>query len=615
MKINHNLSALSAYRNLSVNNTNSASSLEKLSSGLRINRASDDAAGLAISEKMRSQIRGLEMAERNTLDGVSFVQTAEGALSSVHDMLQRMRELSVQAANDSNTKVDRDAIQQEINQLTNEVNRISNATEFNTKKLLDGSLSDEVTTITTGAKAVTPVQGVYTIDLSTAFAAGETITIDGETFKAAGAGGTDLANGFFKSDTTTNQATALKEVIDANPILSAKYTVTVSTNDIILTQKTGSSVEPIISDTGIAADATLALATLQKYTIGLSAPFSPTETITIDGVAFTAGTDFNVTSATTQSSTLKTAIEANPTLSAKYTVTDASPDIILTQKVGGLSALTISDTGTTANATASSTNTTAAGVTEVKAVRGIYQFHAGSSDITIDGVKLKYDEEGVTGWDDAYALRDKINADTTLSVNYTASVVDGKIQLTQKSTKETETAPKLSNNSLVALQIGANQGQTVSLELKNMQAVAIGISRIDSGGEKEITLSNGKKLTVWYTATKQANDGVSDKLIEYTVDVSSHEKAAAAITVFEDAITRVSAERSRLGAVQNRLDHTVDNLKYMAENVTASESRIRDLDMALEMTTFTKNNILVQSAQAMLAQANQLPQGVLQLLQ
>src|SRR4051812_13547919 len=137
MKINHNIAALNAYRNLSVNNSTTAKSLEKLSSGLRINRASDDAAGLAISEKMRSQIRGLDMAERNALDGVSFVQTAEGALSSVHSMLQRMRELAVQAANDSNTTVDRDAIQQEINQLTNEVNRISNATEFNTKKLLD----------------------------------------------------------------------------------------------------------------------------------------------------------------------------------------------------------------------------------------------------------------------------------------------------------------------------------------------------------------------------------------------------------------------------------------------------------------------------------------------
>lgn len=317
MKINHNIAALNAYRNLSVNNNNTAKSLEKLSSGLRINRASDDAAGLAISEKMRSQIRGLDMAERNALDAVSFVQTAEGALSSTHSILQRMRELAVQAANDSNTTVDRNAIQQEINQLTNEINRIANTTEFNTKKLLNGDL---------------------------------------------------------------------------------------------------------------------------------------------------------------QSGVGKTAI----------------------------------------------------------------------------------------------------------------------------------------------MQIGANQGQTVSLEIKNMKSTAIGISVSGAAtftGSTNITLSDGvTSLAVWYTSGVSANDGVSNTMVQHTLDVSTHEHAAAAITAFEDAIQRVSAERSRLGAIQNRLEHTVDNLKYMSENTTAAESRIRDLDMATEMSTYTKNNILVQSAQAMLAQANQLPQGVLQLL-
>ncbi len=203
-----------------------------------------------------------------------------------------------------------------------------------------------------------------------------------------------------------------------------------------------------------------------------------------------------------------------------------------------------------------------------------------------------------------------------LIANYSATVTpDGKIELTQKPTKEKATPPAIANGTnLVALQIGANQGQTVSLEIKNMQASALGISSTNLNGKQDITLSNGGQLTVWYTATKQSNNGVSDNLTEYTIDVSSHDKAAAAISAFDDAISRVSAERSRMGAVQNRLDHTVDNLKYMNENVTASESRVRDLDMALEMSTYTKNNILVQSAQAMLAQANQLPQGVLQLL-
>ncbi|MFJ8257669.1 flagellin [Peribacillus asahii] len=318
MKINHNISALNAYRNLSNNNITTSKNLEKLSSGLRINRAADDAAGLAISEKMRSQIRGLDMAERNTLDAVSFVQIAEGGLSANHSLLQRMRELAVQAANDTNTETDRDAIQQEINELTKEVNRISNTTEFNTKKLLNGELQTE----------------------------GEAGAVDG------------------------------------------------------------------------------------------SAP--------------------------------------------------------------------------------------------------------------------------------------------------------------------------------AVMQIGANAGQTVSIELKNMGALYLGITNA-GGGENSVTLSDGEtELDVVYTEIdiNEIEGGES----QYAVDVSTHENAAAAITLFSDAIQRVSTERARLGAIQNRLEYTADNLRYMSENTTASESRIRDVDMALEMTAYTKNNILVQSAQAMLAQANQLPQGVLQLL-
>lgn len=524
MKINHNIAALNAYRNLSNNNATTAKSLEKLSSGLRINRASDDAAGLAISEKMRSQIRGLDMAQRNALDGVSFIQTAEGALSSTHSILQRMRELAVQAANDSNTDTDRSAIQEEINQMTNEVNRISNSTEFNAKKLLNGSLSNEATTIVPGVTAVTAKQGDYKITLSAAFGNNETITIDGEIFTAnTTSGSTITATGVFASDTPANQATNLKAVIDANAKLSAKYTVTVSGNDITLKQNTNKE--------------------------------TPTAPV-------------------------------------------------------------VTDTGATANATPS---TITAGVTGVTAVNGVYQLQVGPRNITIDGITLAYDETNVAGWKDATNLAIKINSDAVLKLDYTATVTtEGKIQLKQVSGQESATAPKLDNNNLVVLQIGANQGQTVSLELKNMQAATLGLSRADydgtQGGKQTITGANGETLTAWYTTTKQSNNGITDNLTEYTLDISTNEKASAAISVLDDAIQRVSSERSRMGAVQNRLDYAVDNLKYMSENTTSSESRIRDLDMALEMTNYTKNNILVQSAQAMLAQANQLPQGVLQLL-
>ena len=275
MKINHNISALNAYRNLATNTTNTNKNLEKLSSGLRINKASDDAAGLAISEKMRSQIRGLNMAERNALDGVSLIQTAEGSLSSVHEMLQRMRELAVQSANGTFEDQDREAIQEEFNQLSQEIDRVSENTEFNELPLLNGS--------------------------------------------KGGNGG------------------------------------------------------PLELD-----------------------------------------------------------------------------------------------------------------------------FH-----------------------------------------------------------------------------IGANEGQTITLEIQKMSAEELGID---------------------------------------SLNVQSSDAAATAISKIDAAIAKVSAERSNLGAVQNRLEHTITNLQTMSENLTSAESRIRDVDMALEMTEFTKNTILNQAAQAMLAQANQLPQGVLQLL-
>ncbi|PPA70248.1 flagellin [Jeotgalibacillus proteolyticus] len=291
MRINHNIQALNAYRNLNQTMGATSKSLEKLSSGLRINRAADDAAGLAISEKMRSQIRGLEMAERNTLDAVSLIQTAEGALSSVHDILQRMRELSVQAANGTLEGQDRQAIQTEINELTLEIDRIADTTQFNQKKLLSGSTA----------------------------------------------------------------------------------------------------------------------------------------------------------------------------------------------------------------------------------------------------------------------------ADGQLSVKF---------------------------------QIGSNQDEMLTLSLSPMDASKLGIGR-----------------TAADAPSAPGTNAVKG------VNIGTVEAASQAITTFENAIRLVSEERSKLGAIQNRLEHTVTNLQTANENLTSAESRVRDLDMAKEMSAFTRNNILNQAGQAMLAQANQLPQGILQLLQ
>lgn len=303
MIINHNLNAMNAHRNMATNNVNSGKSMEKLSSGLRINRAGDDAAGLAISEKMRGQIRGLDQASRNSQDGISMIQTAEGALNETHSILQRMRELAVQSANDTNVSTDREAIQGELNQLTSEITRIGNTTEFNTQKVLNGG-----------------------------------------------------------SASTINQT-------------------------------------------------------------------------------FTA-----------------------------------------------------------------------------------------------------------------------------------------------------------------TLQIGANESQTFKIEIKDMRANALGLTNAASGTNPGDT--NTAALT----------DTSVDGTDEFALNVGSTAAAGTAITTINTAINTVSTERAKLGAYQNRLEHTIANLNTASENLSASESRIRDVDMAKEMMSFSKNNILSQAAQAMLAQANQQPQGVLQLL-
>jgi len=398
MIINHNIAALNTHRQLGTNNAQASKNLEKLSSGLKINKAGDDAAGLAISEKMRGQIRGLDMAQKNSQDAISLIQTAEGALNETHSILQRMRELAVQAGNDTNTGSDRGEIQKEMNSLTSEINRIGNTTEFNTQKLLDGGKD-----VTTAAAAeVVGVTAVAAVE-SLTYASGSH-TIDGEVISAVG-----VAN-----------VADLAALMNTNAKLAEKFDIKVSGAVVSFTQKAGFE----------SATATVGL---------------------------TAGT---------------------------------------------------------------------AGVSGVAAKAAV-----------ASGESLQF-------------------------------------------------------------QIGANQNQSMTLDIADMRADKLGLTGTGSG----------------FTTGKTVTDGTNNTLAESALDVSSHTNAAKAVTTIQAAIDKVSAERSKLGANQNRLEHTINNLGTSSENLTAAESRIRDVDMAKEMMDFTKNNILTQAAQAMLAQANQQPQGVLQLL-
>lgn len=446
MRINHNITALNTYRQLSMNNTSGAKSIEKLSSGLRINRAGDDAAGLAISEKMRAQIRGLEMASKNAQDGISLIQIAEGALNETHSILQRMRELAVQSANDTNTADDRAELQKEIDQLLSEIDRIGNTTEFNTKKLLNGGASVSGT-VGSGLTGVTIVGGT------------------GET-------------------------------------------------------QVGSSVTITAVKVATSASATKANAFSDGKVAG--------------GLAFSVnGTNFNFAGGTSIDDVLKSINDAG--LGVKATVESDANLKLETTAVGSAATLTT-------NLTDGSTMVTARGQDATVTLVGGETYIAEGNIITIQSGNAK-------------GLQIEVSKDI--------------------SSVGTNNKITVNHNGTLNLQIGANANQEMNIGIRDMRAAALGV--------------NGLKVT----------------------DQAS---AKTAITTIDHAIRTVSGERSKLGAYQNRLEHTINNLGTSAENLTAAESRIRDVDMAKEMMEFTKNNILVQAAQAMLAQANMTPQGVLQLL-
>ena len=414
MIINHNMNAMNANRNMGINNNATAKSMEKLSSGLRINRAGDDAAGLAISEKMRGQIRGLDQASRNSEDGISLIQTAEGALNETHSILQRMRELSVQSANDTNVAVDRDAIQEEMSALTKEIDRIAKDTEFNTQNLLDGSFS---------GKLQIGANGGQDMDIS----------------------------------------------IDAMDANSLGLTGGV-------TSKVGNSIDVSQKD-GKLADGT-------------------------------------------------------------YTVAKGK-DAIIDAK--------------------------------------------GNQVAKIDGNVIK-------------DMKDKEILDVSSKVVFTEgatiTINDGKLTVTQGKTDDKLASGNYKISGTNVLRDG---------EL---------VGKLETGS---IKLDDGTTITADKLGLKEIVDG--DEFTIHGVDASTQAKASASIETVNDAIEKVSKQRAQLGAIQNRLEHTTASLDNTSENLQSAESRVRDVDMAKEMMTFSKNNILQQAAQSMLAQANQQPQGVLSLLQ
>ncbi len=523
MVVQHNMSAANANRMMNVTTTSLSKSTEKLSSGYKINRAADDAAGLSISEKMRGQIRGLSKASSNAQDGISLIQTAEGALNESHSILQRMRELSVQAANGTETDDDREAVQNEIEQLQSELTRISDTTEFNTMKLLDGSQSGEKVSVSVGKSAATGA--------TTSNAAVAQVNTSADAVAA-------LADG----KSTTFSVTALDK---NNNATTATVTISYDKTTKKFTDKDGNEVGTAAAEAATAAETAKAIA---KALSGTS-----------------LGDSFDIASDATQKLTF-TAKEAGTSANSVLVSVDGAEG-----KVAGA---------------------TTKGSEEYTAINKEIGSYNGTGNIedkifTVNGEKFVYvDDPSKLGDDykDVNYIQVK-TAGTVAADDATAmaKLINSKTGIAAEADKTTTTTVNLKPSSTatgkgIELQIGANEGQTMSFTLGDMSAAALGV------------------------------DGSN-------VDLSSQESAKKATTTIDNAIKTISKARGQMGAVQNRLEHTINNLDTASENLQTSESRIRDTDMAKEMVEYSKNNILMQAGQSMLAQANQSNQGVLSLLQ
>ena len=565
MIVQHNMSAMNANRMLGITNSSLAKSTEKLSSGYKINRAADDAAGLSISEKMRSQIRGLNKASDNAQDGISLIQTAEGALNESHSILQRMRELSVQASNGTETDDDREAVQKEISQLQDELTRISSTTEFNTMKLLDGSL---------GSKSASSQGAVLT---------GTNVA----TFSATG-----LDSNSVKKDLSGLAGTTVKDTfeIDGQKFtidwskgkakdFASKYSVDLANMTESQTKALASDLETLLNesaaDAGVSGTVKVAYKADGQITVTSnnngeksSFGFVGTDATTVgDGANATDSLGAVMFSGTAGANAAKTA--------------DATMKIANTIANNSTFTMTINGTEVQAKITAAineGDDMKAAATTIQDAVQtAVDAYNTAMGTGTTTEALTKTDFTVTANKDGSFNI--EYAGDKEVSFSFGEATVNGltgttatKLGLTNK-----QSASATSNKG-IELQIGANEGQTMEFTIDDMSAAALGVA--------------GNK-----------------------VDLATQSGAQKATTTIDAAIKKVSAQRSKLGAVQNRLEHTIANLDTAAENTQTSESRIRDTDMAEEMVAYSKNNILLQAGQSMLAQANQSNQGVLSLLQ
>ena len=653
MVVQHNLQAINANRMLGITQGTLSSSTEKLSSGYKINRAADDAAGLSISEKMRKQIRGLTKASSNAEDGISAVQTAEGALQEVTDMLQRMNELAVQASNGTNSTTDRQSIQDEIDQLTTEIDRVAETTKFNETYLLkgnaDGTSSSQLVNAHDAGLAGKLVDNgktaKFTVDSK--LNEGDKVTIAGAEYTigtdAAGKSGTD---GYKKipgavdttkvsaGDSITQKSTGISyTVVDKATVADltgTDYEITPSKSTFTVTHADGStSVYDAINDATdaknviakeLAAGSTITL-TADKN--GKACNIEIVNSLTTTGAnreisSIKAGTVDELVKESkiaTDSTQLKegdsVTINGNTTTFLANTPATASDlaDIISKLDDGAKVQIGRNDGNNTKTAVEYTVGSKTDVVNKVYTVADLANLIQDGDDVNIATNAKDYDainEAGAKGITiSTKGAIDAANKYTAVgNVKSEDSDVISKADALQKIAEElqkassigTDTAATVKNNNDGTFDI--NKG---SVEVKDKLNFSLHV-----GADADMT----NKITVNLESMSAAGLGIKGINVNDETGMS----ATYAVDSIEDAIKKVSSQRSALGAVQNRLEHTIKNLDNVVENTTAAESQIRDTDMATEMVKYSNSNILAQAGQSMLAQANQSNQGVLSLL-
>ena len=586
MRIQHNIMAMNAYRNYNTNTSSLSKNLEKLSSGYKINRAGDDAAGLAISEKMRAQITGLNAAQKNVKDGISLVKTAEGAMQEIQDMLNRMDYLATQSANGTyQDDVDRENLQKEVNQLLDEIDRISDSANFNGIKLLDGSLDAGAQPVTTTTVALGTMTAL-TADKLLATATTPTIGTNTVTY----VDGKDVQKTKLEIDTSKLEWTGASNA-DTLEIAVGSITIT-------LTATTAS-----ITDGKVDIDTLLQTAV----------PTGTTGTLT------NGGDEFNITYADGK---ITIEMAEDPTASTDPGDLDPSLKVTLNASAGTAKAQwndgslnmtrgQVAVAGTPANTAITAANLGITGTGE----------DADGVTVEIDGktfVIAAGDDSDFAKYDGATVVKVATDDTTEKVMEKLANAINGAgtvwsagvntagsltLAQTDVSDKDKNALFKTAAGIAGTIKTGTATATTTTSELSEKQQ-----------GAKALQLQIGDTSDTFNQLQVKVGDMHRAALGLKGLNIGTAQDASGAIAKIKDAINYVSGVRGDLGATQNRLEHTANNLSVMAENIQDAESTIRDTDVAEEMMAYTKNNILIQSAQAMLAQANAVPQGVLQLL-